>query len=65
MLSTPARRPRPRGEFRRAQIIEAATQVFLENGYGGATIDLVVARAGASKASIYSFLAARRVCLLR
>jgi AcrR family transcriptional regulator len=29
--------------------------VFLENGYAGATIDLVVARAGASKATIYSF----------
>lgn len=49
------RRTRPRGVIRRAQILDAATQVFLENGYGGATIDLVVARAGASKATIYSF----------
>ncbi|MDE5445791.1 TetR family transcriptional regulator [Bradyrhizobium sp. CSA207] len=30
-------------------------EVFLENGYGGATIDLVVERAGASKATVYSF----------
>ena len=49
------RHARPRGEFRRAQILKAATAVFLENGYGGATIDLVVSCAGASKATIYSF----------
>src|ERR1700732_4600791 len=49
------RRSRPRGELRRSQILDAAAQVFLENGYGGATIDLVVERAGASKATVYSF----------
>jgi AcrR family transcriptional regulator len=49
------RRSRPRGEVRRSQILDAAAQVFLENGYGGATIELVVARAGASKATVYSF----------
>lgn len=54
-MSTLVRRLRPRGEARRVQILEAATRVFLENGYGGATIDLVVMQAGASKASIYSF----------
>ena len=55
MAAEPPRRARPRGERRRAEILDAATQVFLENGYGGATIDLVVARAGASKATVYSF----------
>src|ERR1700674_5643646 len=49
------RRTRPRGELRRSQILDAAAKVFLENGYGGATIDLVVERAGASKATVYSF----------
>jgi AcrR family transcriptional regulator len=49
------RRTRPRGEIRRAQILDAAVEVFLEYGYGGATIDLVVERAGASKATVYSF----------
>jgi AcrR family transcriptional regulator len=49
------RRTRPRGEIRRSQVLDAATEVFLKNGYGGATIDLVVARAGASKATVYSF----------
>jgi AcrR family transcriptional regulator len=49
------RRTRPRGEIRRSQILDAAVEVFLEYGYGGATIDLVVERAGASKATVYSF----------
>jgi AcrR family transcriptional regulator len=49
------RRTRPRGAVRRSQILDAATEIFLENGYGGATIDLVVERAGASKATVYSF----------
>jgi AcrR family transcriptional regulator len=49
------RRTRPRGEIRRSQILDAAVEVFLENGYSGATIDLVVGRAGASKATVYSF----------
>jgi AcrR family transcriptional regulator len=49
------RRTRPRGEIRRSAILDAATEVFLENGYGGATIDLVVERAGASKGTVYSF----------
>ncbi|SDR64147.1 transcriptional regulator, TetR family [Rhizobiales bacterium GAS113] len=49
------RRTRPRGEVRRSQILDAAAQVFTENGYGGATIDLVVERAGASKGTVYSF----------
>jgi AcrR family transcriptional regulator len=49
------RRPRPRGQTRRAQILDAATEVFVESGYGAATIDLVASRAGASKATIYGF----------
>jgi AcrR family transcriptional regulator len=48
-------RSRPRGETRRAQILDGATAVFLEYGYARATIELVVARIGASKATIYSF----------
>jgi AcrR family transcriptional regulator len=49
------RRPRPRGQTRRAQILDGATEVFVESGYGAATIDLVASRAGASKATIYGF----------
>jgi AcrR family transcriptional regulator len=54
-MTTAVERSRPRGEIRRAQILDGATAVFLEYGYAGATIDLVVARIGASKATIYSF----------
>src|SRR5260221_14412677 len=53
--ATVRRLTRPRGEIRRAQILDAAVEVFLENGYGGATIDLVVERGGGAKATIYSF----------
>lgn len=55
MNATTLRRLRPRGQTRRAQILDAATKVFVENGYGAATIDIVASRAGASKATIYSF----------
>ena len=55
MTTAAPRRSRPRGATRRAQILDAATAVFLEHGYADTTIDLVVARAGASKATIYSF----------
>ena len=55
MNAATLRRLRPRGRTRRAQILDAATKVFVENGYGAATIDLVVSRAGASKATVYSF----------
>jgi AcrR family transcriptional regulator len=55
MVLTSAVRTRPRGEIRRAQILDAALTVFLEHGYDHATIDLVVQRASASKATIYSF----------
>lgn len=53
--SATPRQSRPRGETRRAQILDAATTVFLEHGYAGATIELVVTRAKASKTTIYTF----------
>lgn len=55
MSAAVSRQIRPRGETRRAQILDVAATVFLEHGYAGTTIDLIVARAGASKATIYSF----------
>jgi AcrR family transcriptional regulator len=51
---TPPRRL-PCGETPRGQILDVATAVFLEYGYAGATLDLVAARAGASKGTIVSF----------
>lgn len=42
-----------RGDTRRAAIIEAATEVFMELGYAGASVDRIVQRAGGSKGTIY------------
>src|SRR5215470_19972993 len=39
---------------RRQAFLDAARAVFLEKGYASATIDEVVARAGGSKATVYS-----------
>jgi TetR/AcrR family transcriptional regulator, mexJK operon transcriptional repressor len=49
-----SRPPKPtRGELRRAAIIAAATDVFLEHGFGAATLDEVVRRSGGSRATLY------------
>jgi AcrR family transcriptional regulator len=42
-----------RGESRRAAILAAAAEVFLEQGFGGATLDEVVRRAGGSRTTLY------------
>ena len=46
------RRP-PREEVRR-RILAAATEVFLERGFGGASVDEIAAAAGFSKGAVYS-----------
>lgn len=50
--SVAAQKP-SRGEMRRAAIVAAATDVFLEHGFGAATLDDVVRRAGGSRATLY------------
>ncbi len=42
-----------RGDTRRAAILEAATEVFMELGYAGASVDRIVQRAGGSKGTVY------------
>jgi AcrR family transcriptional regulator len=42
-----------RSEQRRAVILEAATEVFLRNGYLGTTMDEIAALAAASKQTVY------------
>jgi len=42
-----------KGARRRAAMLAAATQVFLEKGFGGATLDDVIARSGGSRATLY------------
>lgn len=45
----------PRSVGRRRAILDAAVEVFLDVGYGAATIDAVVERAGGSKATVYAY----------
>src|SRR5262244_3116961 len=52
----PAARPRQRRTpaAQHEAILQAASEVFLERGYAGASIDAVVERAGGSKATVYA-----------
>lgn len=47
-------RPATRGEARRQAFLEAATDVFLEQGFEAASVNEVVRRAGGSLATLYS-----------
>lgn len=42
-------------ERKRDAILEAASELFLESGYSGVSVDAVVARVGGSKRTIYSY----------
>jgi AcrR family transcriptional regulator len=44
-----------RGQRRVEQILDAAEQIFVEHGVGGATMQLIADRAGASVGSLYHF----------
>ena len=44
-----------RGAKRRAALLHAARNVFLEKGYEGTSVEDVIARVGGSKASLYSY----------
>lgn len=48
-----------RAETKRAAIVDAAVTLFLESGFDLVTLDDVVARAGGSKATIYSYFGAK------
>lgn len=43
-----------RGEARRAAILAAAREVFLERGFEAATLDEIIRRAGGSRATVYA-----------
>jgi len=42
-----------RGQARRLAMINAAREVFLEHGYASTTLDMVIARAGGSRRTLY------------
>ena len=48
-----------RGRVRRDRILDAATELFLQNGYGETLIDAIVERAGGSKATLYSYFVSK------
>ena len=52
-MADPAPLRPSRGQIRRAAFVTAATDVFLEYGFGAATLDEVVRRAGGSRATLY------------
>ncbi|MCB8889658.1 TetR/AcrR family transcriptional regulator [Vreelandella malpeensis] len=49
----PSQAPGTRGQARRERLLDAARDVFLEQGYAGASVSDVVARAGGSLATLY------------
>lgn len=48
-----------RGQQRRARILESATELFLNIGYGETAIDAIVDKSGGSKATLYSYFATK------
>ncbi len=48
-----------RKEAKRDVILKAAYRVFLENGFSGATTDMIQARAGVSKSTLYSHFSSK------
>ncbi|MEI4271211.1 helix-turn-helix domain-containing protein [Klenkia sp. LSe6-5] len=49
----------------RRVLLDAALEVFDEKGFGGATVEAIAARAGASKVTLYSYFPAGRDDLFR
>lgn len=53
-----------RGEARRARFLEAASEVFIEYGFGGASVNEVVRRAGGSLATLYQQFQSKELLFL-
>jgi AcrR family transcriptional regulator len=51
----PERKRQARGERRMAQLLDAAAEVFAENGYAKATTNAIAAKAGVSPGTLYQF----------
>lgn len=45
---------RPKSETKRQEILEAAVELFTENGYEGTSVDDIALKAGVSKQTVYS-----------
>ena len=54
-LSTPSNGPgRPKDQLKRQAILDAAKQLFLQQGYEGTSMDAIASAAGVSKLTLYS-----------
>lgn len=62
MVSTPSPTPRHsrRKEARPGELLEAALQLFLENGYAGTRVEAVAARAGVSKGTLFLYFPSKQ-----
>lgn len=58
--SAPGRPTAAMAEAKREGMIAAAAEVFLERGYGAASMDTIARTAGVSKATIYSHFASKQ-----
>jgi TetR/AcrR family transcriptional repressor of mexJK operon len=54
MTKSIPKRGRPKDPDKREAILEAAKHLFVEQGYGGASMDAIAAAAGVSKLTLYS-----------
>lgn len=61
MVGTHGKPGRPRSEAKRCAILTAATEVFLELGFGAASMDSVAQRAEVSKATVYKHFGSKEM----
>lgn len=58
----------PAGEIKRGrkfdQVIEGAREVFLQDGFEGASVDVIAKSAGVSKATLYSYFPDKRLLFM-
>lgn len=52
-----------RGQQRMGNILKAAIELFLKNGYGATSVNMIIARSGGSKATFYSYFPSKDVLL--
>lgn len=52
-MNSPLAAKTPKGQRRNQALITAATEIFLQYGFEGATLDMIIERAGGSRSTLY------------
>ncbi|BBU95686.1 MULTISPECIES: TetR/AcrR family transcriptional regulator [Providencia] len=52
-MNSPLTAKTPKGQRRHQALITAATEIFLQYGFEGATLDMIIERAGGSRSTLY------------